>query len=122
MEMEDYYSNEICIKHLLPIRDALEVINGKWKLHVIASLMQGEKRFKDMLREIRGITAKMLSQELKSLEAHELVTRRTIEGRPVVVLYHLTEYGDSLKKLMDELKDWGQNHRKKLMNNTKEGA
>jgi len=108
-------TREECSKSLLPIRDALDVINGKWKLHIIGSLMHGDKRFKDLLRDITGITAKMLSQELKSLEQHDLVKRSVFTSSPVVVEYALTPYGKTLKNVMDALKLWGTNHRERII-------
>lgn len=110
-------SKEQCTKSLLPIRDALDVINGKWKLHIIGSLLQGNKRFKDFQKDIEGITPKMLSQELKSLEMNDLVSRTVYDSSPVVVEYSLTEYGKTLKKLMGELNLWGTEHRKRIMGN-----
>jgi len=116
--MEDL-TKEQCTKSLLPIRDALDVINGKWKLHIIGSLLQGNKRFKDLQRDIDGITAKMLSQELKSLELNDLVSRTVYDSSPVVVEYSLTNYGKTLRKLLDELKLWGTEHRKRIMGDGK---
>ncbi|MGC4058031.1 MAG: helix-turn-helix domain-containing protein [Chitinophagaceae bacterium] len=115
MDQAGILTKEECTKSLLPIKDALEVINGKWKLHIIGSLLHGEKRFKDLQRDIAGITAKMLSQELKALEMHELISRTVYDSSPVVVEYALTEYGHTLKRLMDELRVWGNNHRKRIM-------
>jgi DNA-binding HxlR family transcriptional regulator len=117
MELQTH-SKEECQKSLLPVRDALEVINGKWKLPIIGSLLHGSKRFKDLQRDVNGITAKMLSQELKDLEMHELVIRTVHQTTPVSVEYGLTDYGKTLQKLMDELRDWGQKHRKRMMVNT----
>lgn len=115
--MENELSKEECTRSLLPIRDALDVINGKWKLHIIASLMHGNKRFKDLQRDILGITAKMLSQELKNLEQHELVTRTVYDTIPVIVDYALTPYGRTLQKVLGALREWGKEHRQRIMHN-----
>lgn len=121
MQIEEYaiqteeLTKEQCTKSLLPIRDALDVINGKWKLHIIGSLLHGNRRFKDLQRDINGITAKMLSQELKSLEMHDLVSRTVYDSAPVIVEYALTEYGKTLQKLMDELRLWGTEHRRRII-------
>lgn len=120
--MSEELTKEECSKSLLPVRDALDVINGKWKLHIIASLLHGDKRFKDLQRDINNITAKMLSQELKSLEQHELVIRTVYDSSPVVVEYSLSEYGKTLKKLLGALREWGTEHRKRMMIATKELA
>ena len=104
-----------CTKNLLPIRDALHVLSGKWKLTIIVALFFGSKRFKEMEREIVGITAKMLSQELKELEANQLVKRTVFNTTPVTVEYELTEYGWSLEKVINALRDWGKIHRERMI-------
>jgi DNA-binding HxlR family transcriptional regulator len=66
---------ETCTRSLLPIRDALNIINGKWKLPIMFSLMLNNLRFKEMEREIKGITPKMLAKELKELETNQLINQ-----------------------------------------------
>lgn len=104
-----------CTKSILPVRDALEVLSGKWKLPIIISLMFGNKRFSQIAKEVPGITDKMLSKELRDLEANELVKRSVYNSIPVVVEYSLTEYGFSLKNVIAVLRDWGATHRKRIM-------
>ena len=104
-----------CTKHLLPIRDALDILSGKWKLTIIVALLFGKKRFKEIQREITGITSKMLSKELKDLEINELVTRTVYNTTPVTVEYELTEHGQTLKTLIMDLREWGMIHRKKII-------
>jgi DNA-binding HxlR family transcriptional regulator len=106
---------EECSKCILPVRDALEVLNGKWKLPIIISLMFGNKRFSQIAKEIPGITDKMLSKELRDLESHELVKRTVFSTIPVTVEYSLTEYGHSLKVVIEVLRDWGLKHRERIM-------
>lgn len=104
-----------CSKSILAVRDALDILSGKWKLPIIISLMYGDKRFKEMERDIEGITAKMLSKELKDLEINHLVRRTVYDTMPVTVEYSLTEYGKTLKKVIGELHDWGAQHRRKIL-------
>jgi DNA-binding HxlR family transcriptional regulator len=104
-----------CKKNMLPVRDALDILSGKWKLPVIIALTFGNKRFKEMQREIDGITAKMLSKELKELEMNQLVKRTVYDTLPVSVEYSLTTYGKSLEKVISELRAWGIQHRKKVI-------
>ena len=103
-----------CVKKLLPVKDALDILSGKWKLPIIISLSFGRKRFKQMEREIPGITAKMLSKELKELEINELAARHVYDTKPVSVEYELTPYGRTLNKVIGELHDWGVKHRKRI--------
>jgi len=100
---------------IVPVRDALEVLNGKWKLPIIISLSFGNKRFKEISREINGITDKMLSKELKDLEEHKLVKRTVYDAFPPAVEYSITEHGRSLEKVVKELRNWGVEHRKNII-------
>lgn len=109
-----------CTKAILPVRDALDILSGKWKLPIIISLMFGNKRFSQMAREIPNITDKMLSKELRDLEINELVKRTVYDSVPVVVEYSMTEYGKTLEKLIEELGKWGVQHRNRILHKSKE--
>lgn len=101
---------------LLPVSDALYVLSGKWKIPIVIALGHGNKRFKELQREVKGITAKMLSKELRDLELNELVTRTVYDTTPVSVEYELTKYSRSLDKVIMALAEWGMQHRKRLQN------
>jgi DNA-binding HxlR family transcriptional regulator len=116
---EERLSHGDCSKSLLPVRDALDALNGKWKLQIVVSLMFGNKRFTQIAREIPNITDKMLSKELRDLEAHELVKRTVYDSIPVVVEYTLTDHGRSLRALIDVLRIWGIKHRNQIMGKEK---
>src|SRR5262245_49668688 len=71
-------------QRLLAIGDAMAVLGGKWKIHIIAILnFKGKRRFSDLLRDLNGIGAKMLSKDLHELEANQLVTRTVIQSKPL---------------------------------------
>jgi len=108
-------SSTECSKSLLPVQDALYILSGKWKLQIILSLSFGKKRFKQIQREIPGLTPKMLSKELKDLEINELVVRNVYDTVPVTVEYELTNYGKTLNPLMGELHKWGTKHRRRII-------
>ena len=72
-------------------------------------------RFSDLQKEIVGVSAKMLSSELKDLEINQLVTRTVLSTQPISVEYELTEYGRTLKKIIENLAEWGIEHRKKII-------
>lgn len=107
-----------CTKHLMPVRDALEMLSGKWKIPIIIALTFGNRRFKELHRQI-GITPKMLSKELRELELHQLVKRTVYDSTPVTVEYELTPYADSLQRVIEALREWGSQHRKRLMSKSK---
>lgn len=104
-----------CTGALLPIRDALEVLSGKWKLQIIIAISAGNIRFREIERAVVGITSKVLTKELKDLEEHQLIKRTVYTGIPVLVEYTLEEYAESLDKVIGALNDWGIGHRTKLM-------
>src|SRR5689334_5946155 len=115
--------HDLCINHILPIRDALDIVSGKWKIPIMLALCINSRRFKELHRDIPGITAKMLSKELKELELNGLVKRTVHNTTPVSVEYSRTEYGHSLKPVIAALRDWGMNHRQRVFSdNTSEEA
>jgi len=109
-------SHTECIGVIRPVRDALDILQGKWKLNIIVTLMFGRKRFTEIAKEIPGITDKMLSKELRDLEINHLVKRTQSEGG-VAVEYTMTTHGKTLVSLIDDLRDWGITHRKIILGN-----
>ena len=104
-----------CNAMILPVRDAVEVLNGKWKLPIIVALRMGNKRFSDIAKSIPKITDRMLSKELRDLELNQLVTRTVYDSYPVIIEYTLTDYAASLNNVITELRNWGLQHRKKII-------
>lgn len=105
---------EECTSKLNAIDDALYVIGGKWKLRVMASLREGNKRFNDIQRASGGISARVLSSELKELEMNGFVTRTVYTQTPVVVEYAITDYANTLENVFMALAEWGEMHRDKI--------
>nr|WP_293841981.1 helix-turn-helix domain-containing protein [uncultured Arsenicibacter sp.] len=104
-----------CPKNMLSIKDALEALEGKWKLLILFALSSGPKRFKQISAEVGGITDKVLSKELKALEANQLIRRQVYDTFPPTVEYSVTLHGLSLEKVMEELHYWGLAHRKQII-------
>ena len=90
-----------------PVEAAIEVFGGKWKPLILWWLHQRTWRFAELRRQIPGITEKMLTQQLRELEADGIVDRRIYPTVPPKVEYSLTEYGQSLKRALRSLCDWG---------------
>ncbi|MGZ3872734.1 MAG: winged helix-turn-helix transcriptional regulator [Mucilaginibacter sp.] len=109
------HTEQSCTVGVAGIRDALYVLNGKWKLPLIFTLSEGPKRFKDIQRSLGDITPKILSKELKELELNEFVVRNVYSTTPVTVTYQLTPYSQSLDKVLQELKNWGIQHRQRIV-------
>lgn len=101
-------NNNMCQTRILAIRDAMEVLSGKWKFHILGTLLQGDKlHFMDLLREVEGIGTKMLSKELQDLEMNQLIYRNVLNTKPVMVEYGITEFGKTLIPVIDEIANWG---------------
>jgi len=112
-------SAEVCKMSIAAVRDTLYVLSGKWKLPIIIALSSGPRRFKDLQRELEDITPKILSKELKELELNEFVTRTVYATSPVTVEYALTKYSGSLQNIITEMREWGLQHRKRMMNSSR---
>ena len=110
--MKEHFGN-----YMIPVRDALDIFSGKWKIPIITALSFYETcGFKELERIVEGITPKMLSKELKFLEENLLITRKVEDIRPITVTYSITDYGKTCKSVMSELYRWGMEHRKKVFN------
>ncbi|RKN84491.1 winged helix-turn-helix transcriptional regulator [Paenibacillus ginsengarvi] len=97
-------------KYNISVEATLEVIGGKWKCVILCHLTRGKKRTSDLKRIMPNITQKMLTQQLRELETDGIVNRITYHQVPPKVEYELSEYGWSLKPILDALCSWGEGH------------
>ena len=111
-----------CSEALVAVGDALYVIGGKWKLRIIIALSEGHTRFNELQRRLNGISARVLSNELKDLELNNFVTRTVHTGTPAIVEYKVTEYSDTLKDVLRSLRAWGMMHRATIKSQMKEAT
>lgn len=104
-----------CLAMMLSVRDALDVISGKWKILILISVIYGNKRFREIERSIPKISSKVLAKELKDLEDHQLIKRTVYDDSPVLVEYTATDYSNSVSEVIIALYNWGKNHRMKII-------
>ncbi|KAA6431599.1 helix-turn-helix transcriptional regulator [Dyadobacter flavalbus] len=116
------HTKETCKQSVTEITDALYVLNGKWKLPLIVSLTNGPKRFNEIQRELKNITPKVLSKELRELEQNEFVIRKVFDTVPVSVTYELTEYSKCLDDIIEALRAFGQQHRERIIGKNKSSS
>jgi DNA-binding HxlR family transcriptional regulator len=116
---KDFSPVKDCGQKILAISDTMEILNGKWKMSIIACLCYQPMRYSELLKEVSGISGKVLSRELKDLEINELIDRIVLSTAPVAVEYRLTTYGTSLKQLTDTIADWGFIHRERIISGIK---
>ncbi len=99
-----------CEQTMRALRHASLVVNSKWKLQLIVALLTGTRHFRGLERSVAGISTKVLSKELKELEAQHLISRTVYPGPPVVVEYQALPYAQSLNPVIEVLKAWGMQH------------
>lgn len=97
-------------KYNISVEATLEVIGGKWKCVILCHLMHGKRRTSDLKRIMPGITQKMLIQQLRELEQDGIVNRIVHNQAPPKVEYELSDYGDSLRTILNTLCTWGDTH------------
>ncbi len=115
MNSEVTHEPEVCQRLMMSVQDSLYVLSGKWKIPILMALSFGKKRFSEIGKEIPKITDRMLSKELRELEINLLVRRKVYDTFPVTVEYEMTDYGKTLKGVLEALADWGMKHREKIM-------
>lgn len=93
-----------------PVETALLLIGDKWKLLVLRDLMAGTKRFGELRKQIGEVSQKVLTQQLRAMEADGLLCREVFAEVPPRVEYSLTELGKSLEPILDALMAWGQRY------------
>ena len=96
--------------HVCPVDAALEVISGKWKMRILWTLTQEPHRYGELHRAIPRVTEKMLAQQLRALCEDGLVHRESYPEVPPRVEYSLTEFGQSLRPVLESMCEWGQTY------------
>jgi DNA-binding HxlR family transcriptional regulator len=103
-----------CIKEIevgakgCPIERAVNVLDGKWTLLILRELFTGTKRFGEMRAILKGISPKTLTERLRIMEEQGILKRTIYPEVPPRVEYSLTEYGETLRPIIDALRDWGE--------------
>ena len=97
-----------------PVEIIMGLIGDKWKVLIIRDLLTGTKRFGELRKSVTGITQKVLTNNLRQMEASGLVKRKVYAEVPPKVEYSLTETGLSLKPILDSMVTWGNEYRKKI--------
>ena len=97
-----------------PVEITLLLMNNKWKIRIIGSLLNGTRRFNEIRRILEDISQKVLTQNLREMEKDGLVSRKVYPEIPLKVEYSLTKLGYSLKPILDEMVEWGIKYEKNL--------
>lgn len=94
-----------------PVATTVQLIGNKWKLLIIRNLMVRPWRFNELQRDLDGVSQKVLTDSLRSMEADGLVTRTVFPEVPPRVEYSLTDLGRSLQPILDAMRTWGEQYR-----------
>jgi len=95
-----------------PVATTVQLIGNKWKLLIIRNLLKGPQRFTELKNGIFGISKKVLSDNLRSLESDGIITREVFAEIPPKVIYALSEIGESLLPIFNAMDDWGTAYKK----------
>ena len=96
--------------HQCPVETTLDMIGGKYKALILWQLSESTLRFSQLQRRIHGVTAKMLTQQLRELESKDLITRKVYPIIPPKVEYTLTALGKSLLPILVSMRNWGADY------------
>lgn len=114
--MESVKNTALSAKDLpaCPVETTLTLISDKWKILILRDLMQETKRFGELKKSIGQVSQKVLTSQLRQMEASGLVNRKVYAEVPPRVEYSLTELGHSLKPILDAMWVWGENYKQTL--------
>ncbi|PNY20512.1 putative HTH-type transcriptional regulator YybR [Streptococcus parauberis] len=104
--------NTVC-----PVETTLSLIGDKWKILILRDLLKRTMRFGQLQKSIGKVSQKVLTSQLRDMEAHGLVHREVFAEVPPRVEYSLTETGLSLEPVIDSMLAWGQNYQEKYLTN-----
>lgn len=97
-----------------PVETTLTLIGDKWKVLILRDLLTGTKRFGELKKSIGGVSQKVLTSQLRAMEASGLLTRKVYAEVPPRVEYSLTELGQSLNPILSAMQSWGESYKASL--------
>ena len=92
------------------VETTLAILGGRWKVLILQQLLGGIRRFNELNRALSGITHKTLTQQLRELEAHGIISRKVYAQIPPRVEYSLTPLGKTLRPVLTAMHDWAERH------------
>ena len=97
-----------------PVATTVQLIGSKWKLLIIRNLMQRPWRFNELRRDLEGISQKVLTDSLRSMEEDGIITRTVYPEVPPRVEYTLSELGESMRPIIEDMAAWGESYKKRF--------
>ncbi|MCH5194185.1 MAG: helix-turn-helix transcriptional regulator [Oscillospiraceae bacterium] len=97
-----------------PVATTVQIIGNKWKLLILRNLLDRPWRFNELQKSLDGISQKVLTESLRSMEADGIVIRTVFPEVPPRVEYSLSELGETIRPILDAMKKWGENYKAKI--------
>lgn len=97
-----------------PVATTVQLIGNKWKLLIIRNLRMRPWRFNELYRDLEGISRKVLTESLRSMESDGLITRTVYPEVPPRVEYALSELGETMRPILDAMESWGTSYKENL--------
>ena len=97
-----------------PVATTVQLIGSKWKLLIMRNLMERPWRFNELKKDLEGISQKVLTDSLRSMESDGIITRTVYPEVPPRVEYALSELGESMRPIMKAMEVWGQDYKKRF--------
>lgn len=97
-----------------PVATTVQLIGGKWKLLILRNLLERPWRFNELKKNLNGISQKVLTDSLRSMEEDGLITRTIYPEVPARVEYALSELGETIRPILNSMQEWGENYKKSL--------
>ncbi len=97
-----------------PVATTVQLIGSKWKLLILRNLLERPWRFNELKRSLDGISQKVLTDSLRSMEEDGLITRTVFPEVPPRVEYALSDLGETMRPILDAMKGWGEDYKNKM--------
>ena len=97
-----------------PVATTVQLIGSKWKLLILRNLLERPWRFNELKRSLDGISQKVLTDSLRSMEQDGLITRTVFPEVPPRVEYALSDLGETMRPILDAMKGWGEDYKNKM--------
>ena len=101
---------------ICPVATTVQIIGSKWKLLILRNLLQRPWRFNELRKDLEGISQKVLTDSLRSMEADGIIDRTVYAEVPPRVEYALNDLGETLRPMMKAMEDWGSGYQEKVRN------
>jgi DNA-binding HxlR family transcriptional regulator len=99
-----------------PVATTVQLIGSKWKILIIQRLLVRPWRFNELQKDLDGISQKVLTESLRSMESDGIIKRTVFQEVPPRVEYSLSEIGETMRPIIESLKQWGENYKKTIGN------